>query len=164
MLFGEVVNDEMVLSDIGRVAQEGSLSLPRHFSTIELDAFVIMPNHMHGIVLILDNDSPTVGAKHLLPKFVLTQDSMANASPLQHANSRRDGTKSGSLSAIVQNYKSIITRKINRMRGLIGKTVWQRNFHERVIRNQRELEAKRDYIANNPMQWALDAENRDHPR
>jgi hypothetical protein len=52
-----------------------------------------------------------------------------------------------------------MTRKINQLRGLSGKTVWQRNYHERIIRNQRELEAKRDYIASNPLQRALGAEN-----
>jgi hypothetical protein len=74
---------------------------------------------------------------------------------------RHDGTQSGSLSAIVQNYKSVTTRKTNQLRGLSGKTVWQRNYHERIIRSQRELEAKRDYIANNPLQRALDAEHPD---
>lgn len=157
MLFGEVVNDEMVLSDFGHVVQDGWLQLTRHFQNVELDAFVIMPNHMHGILLIMDQGESSVGAKHWPPKRVSMQNSMANASPLHH-----DGTKSGSLSAIVQNYKSVTTRKINQLRGLSGKTVWQRNYHERIIRNQRELEAKRSYIANNPMQWALDAENPYH--
>ena len=89
---------------------------------------------------------------------------MANASPLCTVPDDvfRDGTKPGSLSAIIQNYKSVTTRTINRLRRLAGRTVWQRNYHERIVRNQRELEAKRSYIDNNPMQWALDAENPDH--
>jgi putative transposase len=134
LLFGEVANDVMVLSDIGQVAQQAWLDLPGHFENIELEAFAIMPNHMHGILLIMDTGDTMVGAQ------------------------------SGSLSAILQNYNSVTTRKINRMRDLAGKTVWQRNYHERIIRDQRELEAKRDYIASNPLQWALDAENPDHPR
>jgi REP element-mobilizing transposase RayT len=163
MLFGEIINDAMVLSEFGRIAHEGWLALPQHFETIELDAFVIMPNHMHGIVLIVDNGSPSVGAKHLPSSFALAQSSAANASPLRRDRdaTHHDGTRAGSLSAIVQNYKSVTARKINRLRGLAGRTVWQRNYHEHIIRNQRELEAKRDYIANNPMQWALDAENPD---
>ena len=74
---------------------------------------------------------------------------------------RHDGTEPGSLAAIVQNYKSVTTRKINHIHRLAGKTVWQRNYHEHVIRNQRELEAKRNYVADNPMHWVLDAENPD---
>ena len=141
------------------MAQDGWLSLPRHFENIELDAFVIMPNHMHGIVLIMDSKMPTVGAKHLPQKPVSTQDSIANASPLRRNAIHPNGTQSSSLAAIIQNFKSVTTRKINQMRGLSGKTVWQRNYHERIIRNQRELEAKRAYIVNNPLQWVLDAEN-----
>lgn len=163
MLFGEVANDMVVLSDIGRVAHEGWRDLPRHFENIELDAFIIMPNHMHGILVILDDGSSPVGAKHLPSGFGLTEILAANTSPLRQRHDRdathHDGTRAGSLSAIVQNYKAVTTRKINQIRGLTGRTVWQRNYHERIIRNQRELEARRDYISNNPMQWALDAEN-----
>ncbi len=106
-----------------------------------------------------------VGTKHLPLSLEVTQASAANASPLrtQTDDTVQDGTQPGSLSAVVQNYKSVTVRKINRLRGLVGKTVWQRNYHERIIRNQRELEAKRDYIATNPLQWAFDSENPDHP-
>ncbi len=119
---------------------------------------------MHGILIIMGEGASPVGAKHLPSSLSSAQASAANASPLQTLTDDdvfRDGTKPGSLSAIVQNYKSVTTRKINRLRGLAGKTLWQRNYHERIIRNQRELEAKRKYIADNPKQWALDAENPD---
>lgn len=138
-LFGEILADAMLLSPFGQIVLGVWQALPRHFASVELDAFVVMPNHVHSIVKI-------VGEANGHPK----------EQPLPAIH---DGTQPGSLAAIVQNFKSVTTRKINQLRGLSGKTIWQRNYHERVIRNQRELEAKRQYIANNPMQWALDAEN-----
>ncbi len=127
----------MVLSPSGNSVLDGWLALPKHFANIELDAFVIMPNHFHGIIQIISDEN---AKKPVSP---------------ENAN----GTQSGSLAAILQNFKSTTTRKINQLRSLSGKTVWQRNYHERVVRNQRELDAKRKYIADNPMQWALDDEN-----
>jgi REP element-mobilizing transposase RayT len=138
-LFGEVMTDSMVLSPIGRIVEDVWLALPCHFAHIELDAFIVMPNHFHGLVQI--------NAPHSITKNRDEQTSYSS------------GTQSQSLAALVQNFKSVTTRKINQMRQLSGKTVWQRNYYERVIRNQRELDAKHQYITNNPMQWALDEEN-----
>ena len=132
-LFGEVVADAMILSPIGQVVSDTWLALPMHFENIALDAFVVMPNHFHSIVQIVADAAKQDAPEH--------------------------GTQSGSLAAVVQNFKSVSTRKINQMRELSGRTVWQRNFHERIIRNQRELDAKRQYVADNPLQWALDEEN-----
>jgi hypothetical protein len=77
----------------------------------------------------------------------------AFASPL------RNGTLTGSLGSIMQNFKSVSTRRINKLRDNTGCPVWQRNYYERVIRNEHELVNAREYIANNPMKWALDKEN-----
>ena len=69
------------------------------------------------------------------------------------------GTVSGSLCAVVQNFKSVSTRKINRLRNNPGCPVWQRNYYERVIRDDNELVRAREYIVNNPLKWDLDHEN-----
>jgi putative transposase len=69
--------------------------------------------------------------------------------------------ESGSLGAIVGNYKSVAARRINRTRNSPGAPVWQSNFHERIIRNERELDAIRQYIRNNPVNWDDDSENPD---
>jgi REP element-mobilizing transposase RayT len=74
-------------------------------------------------------------------------------SPLPH------GTQSGSFGAIVQNFKSVSTRYVNKLRDNPGCPVWQRNYFERVIRNENELSKAREYIVNNPMKWELDKEN-----
>ncbi|NJM41641.1 MAG: hypothetical protein HC853_13225 [Anaerolineae bacterium] len=156
LLFGDVVNDGMVLSELGQMVEAHWQNISAHFDQLALDAFVVMPNHLHGILVLVDSGTPAMErAKHFGDATGQLGLHSRNASPLR----RGDGTQAGSVAAIVQNFKSVTTRKINQMRGLVGRTVWQRNYHERVIRDARELEAKRKYIADNPMQWALDAEN-----
>ncbi len=100
-----------------------------------------MPNHIHGIIFII------VGATH--------------ASPLQRENTPLRGPTSGSLGAIVGSFKSAVTKRINQMRGTPGARVWQRNYYEHIIRNERALNAIRRYIAENPLRWHLDRYNPD---
>lgn len=98
-----------------------------------------------------------VGAKHSgKDRMFGFRNRHGNASPLP---GRPHGTKSGSLSAIMQNYLSITVRKINQIRNTPGVKLWQRNYHDRIIRNERELNNIRDYIINNPLSWELDKEN-----
>ncbi|HET7375221.1 MAG TPA: transposase, partial [Anaerolineae bacterium] len=78
---------------------------------------------------------------------------LENASPLQ------SGPAPGSIGAIVRNFKSISSRHINKVRGKAGATIWQRNYHDRIIRNDKELYAIRQYISDNPAKWAEDSEN-----
>jgi putative transposase len=139
-LFGEVVDGEMVLNTYGRVVATVWQRIPRHFARVELDEWVVMPNHMHGIIAITGVDggdatgrgeaSPEVGpdgkrASPVEPCLSTTGDSR-DASPLQ-GDSRPAGPASGSLGAIVGNFKSVTTRRINRIRKTSGVRVWQRN-------------------------------------
>jgi len=139
-LLGEVAGGEMRVNRQGEIVAAYWQAMPRHFSNLELDAFVIMPNHMHGIIMI-------VGAKHL-PQF-------PNASPLRSSQPPH-GTQPASLAAIVQNFKSVSARKINLARGTPGAPVWQRNYYEHIVRNQADLQRIREYVANNPLKWDLD--------
>jgi REP element-mobilizing transposase RayT len=161
-LFGEIEHGEMVLNDLGRIVESVWCQLPRYFSNIALDVHIIMPNHFHGILHI----NEFVGAKQdspALPAFDLhgNKDDIATkgkagealALPLLH------GSASGSLCSIVQNFKSVSTRKVNKFRTNPGYPVWQRNYYERVVRNEEELSRAREYIVNNPMKWELDKEN-----
>ncbi len=120
------------------------------------DEFVVMPNHVHGIVWI--TRTPDVGARH-------TGEPQArdfSAGP-RDADAglvtRRASPLRGSLGAIVGSFKSASARRINEMRGAPGAPVWQRNYYERVIRNDRELEHLRQYILDNPAKWAEDKHN-----
>ena len=150
-LFGDVVGDEMHLNEAGIMAQEMWETLPHRFPGIDLDAFVIMPNHIHGIIAI----NEPVGAS-----VVSAQDnSMATG---ERATTRVAPT----LGDVMGAYKSLTTIEYSRGVTTWGwqsfdRRLWQRNYYERVIRDGRELDRAREYIANNPMQWALDSENPD---
>ncbi|MDD2499962.1 MAG: hypothetical protein PHN92_03985 [Geobacter sp.] len=166
-LFGEIVNGAMVLNDMGWIVESVWSGLPEHFASIHLDEYAIMPNHFHGI-LHINGSVGVVGAKQdssALPAFDLCGNKVnvankgkageAFALPLPPLR----GSVSGSLCSIVQNFKSVSTRKINKFRNNPGCPVWQRNYYERVIRNENELSRAREYIVNNPMKWELDKEN-----
>jgi len=127
-LFGDVTAGKMQLNDAGKIVQAVWGDLPNHYERLELDAFIVMPNHVHGIVVIVGAGLKPGPAKHGLPE-------------------------------IVRGFKTFSSRRINEMRETPGVAVWQRNYHEHIIRNHESLDRLREYIANNPMQWALDREN-----
>jgi REP element-mobilizing transposase RayT len=157
-LFGQIVDGAMYLNCSGQFIQTCWKNLPNHFPFIELDVFVVMPNHIHGIIIITEKTiSSSVGAKHSCPDISNARESLSkNASPCP---ALPKGTKSGSLGAIVQNFKSVSTRKINRINSTLGETIWQRNYHEHIIRDQSSLHHIRQYITNNPQSWTEDPEN-----
>ena len=150
-LFGEIVGKGMELNGAGMMSQTIWESLPRRFPTIGLDAFSIMPNHLHGIIVInrpagespvgANNDDRTTAAPRVAPTIATR-----------------------SLGDVVGAYKSITT--VEYVRGVKTKgwqgfrgRLWQRNYYERIIRNENELNRAREYVANNPLQWELDREN-----
>lgn len=144
--FGEVIDGEMWLNDQGRIVEEEWAQTAVVRPNVVLDAFVVMPNHVHGIVVIQNDPDTIVGAQR--------------AVPLQRPI-RQFGTMApGSLPAIVRSFKSAVTKRINEMRETPGISIWQRNYYERIIRNAHELDRVREYITNNPMHWAEDENNR----
>ena len=149
-LFGHVVNGEMRLNDAGEIAQRCWEEIPRHFPLVELDAFVVMPNHVHGIIVIQGRGEASV------PLHVSKERPGSDASPLRQ---RPNGTQPGSLSAIVQNFKYISTRRMNAARSTPGTPVWQRGFYEHVVRDEEELRAIREYVLGNPARWDEDENN-----
>ncbi len=140
-----------------RVVEHGWRSIPRHFSSARADAFVVMPNHVHGIIHI-------VGARHSADNEAMeeTPDLMMksepNVPPQKNASSL-PRLMPGSLGAIVGNFKSVTARRINRIRQTPGEPVWLRNYYERVVRNDAELTRIREYIQLNPLKWEYDHEN-----
>jgi len=140
-LFGEILDDEMHLNDLGLIVHTVWLEIPYHFLNVNVDAFVIMPNHVHGIIIINDHD--VVGARHAVPL----------------PNVERFGKPvPGSIPTIVRSFKSAVTNRINHMRDTPGASVWQRNYYERIIRDEQGHEATLDYICSNPQNWLLDIE------
>lgn len=133
-LFGEVVDGEMQVNDMGKVVLRCWNDIPAHFPHVALDEYVVMPNHVHGILFM--RDCPTVGAK--------------NFSPLPHGTTKTIGS-------VLRGFKIGVTKELRQHCDIYS--VWQRNYYERVIRDDRELAATREYIANNPAQWATDDNN-----
>ncbi|MFH1943097.1 MAG: transposase [bacterium] len=152
-IFGTIQDDKMILNRFGQVVEEKWNNIPKHFPHTRNDTLGVMPNHIHGIIFIID-----LGAKHSMPNFsCYSNNTILNASPLQ---GRPRGTKSGSLSANMQNYLSVTTRKINQLRRTPGAQLWQRNYYKHIIRNEKDLNKIREYIIHNALKWELD---RNHP-
>ncbi len=136
-MFWEVVNEKMQLSTIGEIAQRCWMDIPGHFPNVSLDEYIIMPNHIHGIIVL--NES-VVGVEYIQP----LQKTFQHVIP-------------ESLGSIIRSYKAAVTRGCRKCRR--HDFYWQRNYFDRIIRNEKELQNVREYILNNPLNWWLDEEN-----
>ncbi|KIA87798.1 transposase [Flavobacterium sp. AED] len=152
--FGEIVlvNDEneMQLNEIGKLAERFWAEIPNHFPFVELGNYVIMPNHIHGILIInkknivddivetLQCNVSTVNATEAINKKEL----MAEISP-----------KSGTISTIIRSYKSVVTKNAHFIHADFE---WQERFHDHIIRNSESFERMQNYIETNPEQWKED--------
>lgn len=142
-VFGEIQNEMMILNDIGKMIENCWLDLPNRFPTIDVDEYVIMPNHFHGIIIITDQP---VGST------LVVDQTGVGTSPTP------------TVGDIIGAFKSITTHEY-----IIGvkrsgwspfdRRIWQRNFYEHIIRNDADLQRVREYIQYNPLKWNLDQEN-----
>jgi putative transposase len=148
-VFGEILEDAMLLNDFGRIVLEEWNRSFEIRAELSGDAFVVMPNHIHGIVWILEPNQTDV--EHA---SIVTGVGATGRSPLR--GNVVPGPAKKSLGAFVAGFKSAVTKRINEARGTPGVPMWQRNYFERIIRSERELEETRGYITNNPITWALD--------
>lgn len=130
----------MVLSKVGITANDLWLSIPNHYQKTSLDEFVIMPNHIHGIIIIQKSD---VNLRN--------EDIRSLQTKCWH------GAKSGSLSSIVRGFKIGVTNRC-RQNG-IENFSWQKSFYDHIIRNDKSFNDIRDYIRNNPLKWEIDKNN-----
>lgn len=146
-LFGEIVDEEMRLNAFGEIVVAEWVRTATVRPYVELDAFVVMPNHVHGIIVLTNDRMPGRGHVRATHRVAPTE------------TGRLEGPPSGSIGAILGQFKSLTAKSVNRLRGTPGLPVWQRNYYEHVIRNERELERAREYIVNNPAKWMLDREN-----
>jgi REP element-mobilizing transposase RayT len=158
-LFGEIVDNEMILNDYGKIVCEEWFLSTKIRNEIELyeNEFVVMPNHIHGIVWVNSNDNDFVNNVGATGRSPLQNQ---NYSPLQNGHlanyGKPHGTKNKSLSSFIAGYKSSVTKRINQIRQTPGMPVWQRNYYERIIRDEIELDKIREYILNNPLNWETD--------
>lgn len=170
-LFGEIANGVMRLNPMGEMVAECWHALPNHYTNIVLDEFVIMPNHIHGIIIINDDDITTavVGAIHEspLPESPPTEsprpESSPTESPPSESVSRNEWIQQRRqmlLPKIIGRFKMQSAKHVNQHRNKTGVALWQRNYYEHIIRNEQSLHRIRNYIRNNPLQWDKDNEKR----
>lgn len=157
-LFGDVVNGEMQLNDAGEMIERWWLELNNKYATIETDEYVVMPNHFHGIVVIV-GESRT-GQPHRVAPTMNTHNDSVGAT----LRGRPEEGSNPTLGNVMDWFKTMTTNEY--IRGVkehswqpFYRKLWQRNYYERIIRNERELGRIRAYIANNPANWNTDGEN-----
>jgi putative transposase len=159
-LFGNVVNSQVHLSEIGKIAAKFWAEIPQHSQHTYIDAYVIMPNHVHGIIVI---DNPE--CRDVVIDNPECRDVACNVSTLGddfddtdvYRNLSKISPKAGSLSVVIRSYKSAVTRWCN-MNGYPN-FAWQQRFFDHIIRADGSLDKIREYIINNPRKWEYDKNN-----
>ena len=163
-LLGEIIQGVMHLSPFGRIVEKEWYRTATVRHNVELDAFVIMPNHIHGIIILTDtNRNPLRATRRYLP--VCSPDFIERVAPTAGIMDKPllKGPLSGSLGAMVGQFKSLSAKRINRLRQTPGVPVWQRDFYDHIIHREGSLHAIQRYIVENPLHWTDDAENPAYP-
>lgn len=158
-LFGKIVDGEMRWNEYGECAVRWWEDIPRHFTAVDIDAFVVMPNHVHGIVVITGGP---VGAG--LPR---PDPQTANAVADTGTDAAMDADKGAetaplrrpSLGNVMAYFKYQSAKHINAMRQTVATSVWQRNYYEHIIRSEASLNRIRQYVLDNPARWTFDRDN-----
>jgi putative transposase len=172
-LLGEIINGEMQLNAAGQMIYDWWNQLPDKYPNIELDEFVIMPNHLHGIIILCDNVGASLVDAQNNANSITMQKMIPNINPDEspkniYLNDNRAGTRPAptniGLGDVIGSFKSIITNEyIKGVQKLnwppFNKRLWQRNYYEHIIRNENDLNRIRKYIIENPSQWDQDKEN-----
>lgn len=153
-LLGKIENGKMILNEFGEILQDELLSTETIRSNIKIDYFQIMPNHIHFIIIIKEQyiNYEIVGKKSIVGVH-------CNEPLLQNTEQFGKSTKN-SIPTIVKLTKSSTTKRINEIRNSPGIPVWQRNYFEHIIRNEKELFEIRKYIEYNPLNWKDDEYNK----
>jgi len=134
-LFGVIRNGKMRLNKYGRIAEEELLRTKEIRKNVDIDYYVIMPNHVHVILIIEQKiGNNIVGATR-------------RVAPTLNPNS---------LGSIIGQFKSVAAKRINKSKNTPGRPVWQRNYYEHILRNENDLYCTRRYIELNPLKWELD--------
>ena len=157
-MFGNIANGEMMLNDAGKIANECWLEIPNHFPNVFLHEFVVMPNHIHGIVELI-----SVGAENFPPNIRNFPPNITNGGNDVRANDGNDvranndsplRSPSKTIGSVVRGYKIGVTKWMRLNTNVYD--VWQRNYWEHIIRNENDYHRIAEYIINNPKQWDND--------
>ena len=152
-LFGDISNGEMVLNDAGKMISTEWLALKKRFPNIELHEYIVMPNHFHGILEIVG--ASLVGVHNNDYPYVNPNDNNTNGQPQGIAPTKK------TVGDMMDAFKSITS--VEYIRGVkthnwkrFNKKLWQRNYWEHIIRNDKSLDRIAAYIINNPQRWSAD--------
>lgn len=140
---GEIINQNMVLSEIGKIAYQNWSDIPNHFKNVDIDNFIIMPNHVHGIIIINVNTAVETchGMSLQLTKMLKNEFSK----PIKN-----------SLSMVINQFKGSVKRFCNKNDIFFE---WQPRFYDQIIRDEKSLNNIREYIIKNPLKWSNDENN-----
>jgi REP element-mobilizing transposase RayT len=171
-LFGSVSNGSIVRTRLGECVAGVWEALPARYPGVDLDAWVLMPNHLHGIVVLYEPAGVEEGGgTPPLPGSVLAGVPEGGGTPPLRGPVSASGTEEGALrqpsrrtlGQVVAAFKYLTTKEINRLHATPGQRVWQRNYYEHVVRDDADLERLRTYIIENPLRWELDQLHPDNP-
>ncbi len=132
--FGDVISGEMRLNNKGQLIKGAWEWIPTRYLYVKLDTYILMPNHLHGIIVITEEDA---------------------------AHAKTSSSSSKPLGRLIGAFKTLSTKRFNLLEGTPGQLLWQRGFYDHVIRNDRERERVREYIVQDPKRWESDLENPD---
>lgn len=143
-LFGEIIDGEMHLNEFGRVVADCWDAIPGHFPSIQLDESVVMPNHVHGILVVTDTPRRGMALPCPYPTMPRTE-TREFGKPLAQT-----------ISTVVGSFKSAVTKRINILRNAPRTPVWQRNFYDHIIRHEASMQRIQHYVQTNPSSWRSD--------
>ena len=155
--FGNVVDGIMISFTIIEAVREIWLEIPKRFQCIDLDAFIIMPNHIHGIIIINKEGSSLIRQTHKINYRNNPNMRFINQSPIKTNNWILTENSQQMVGKIIRYFKAKSSKIIHESG--FQHFRWQRNYYEHVVRSAIELDCIREYIINNPVQWELDREN-----
>ena len=149
LLFGSIREGKMYLNKLGQIIRECWNEIPEHYPIVELDKYIIMPNHIHGIIIIRN---PIVGAQNLAPGIPIRAEDFRSLpeDTCQHIIPK-------TLGSIIRGFKIGVTKYARLKNQNI--TIWQRNYYEHIIRNQKDYQNIWNYIDLNPDKWEWDKNN-----
>ncbi|MCK4966372.1 transposase [bacterium] len=146
--FGKIVKGEVILSKLGKTAYKQWLVIPNYYKEVYMDEFVIMPNHIHSIIII--NHSSLKRTEHCsVPTNYIEHSSLPVININRHF---------GLVSKIIKSFKKIVKKDIKKQCNNFD-FQWQRSFYDHIIRNDKSLQTIRKYIIDNPLKWELDEYN-----
>lgn len=154
LLFGDVHEDSVFLNTFGRIVDNNWRQLPERFKHVVLDEWIVMPNHVQAIVWLLASGQDRDDINLLSLLGLRNREWRSSEQPPDPK-----GPPPGSLGAIVGSFKSKCSDQINHLLKTSGESIWQRGYHEEILRNERHLQAVRVYIRNNPANWDHDPDN-----